>query len=93
MAKQSSNARLLIRETDGIDVYYNLHLDFVPRVGELISLKSVVDWDAGYPSEHLVEVKHVIHTIGDLNKQGEKGYQYVLIYAQRTTATFTIPDR
>ena len=72
-------------------VFYQVKLNWIPRVGELIDLYSHVDQSDNKQSKHHYEVIHVVHLIHDVTNKVErslKGAHFVTIRVRRSTNEF-----
>jgi hypothetical protein len=68
---------------------YEVRLQWVPRVGELIDLYSFVDTVAHQPPAHRYEVVQVIHRLHDVTDKtdlGRDGHHFVRILVKRSTS-------
>ena len=79
-----------ICEIDG--AYYQVHLKWLPRVGDLIDLYSLVDAAARLPPYHRYEVVQVVHKLHDLEKEDTKpysgGHHFVEVYVKPSQSKF-----
>ena len=72
-----------IHEEDG--TYYQVQLEFIPRIGESIKFHSIVDQLDKYPALKYYEVIRIVHEISDVTNRvaNAKGSQYVSIYVKK----------
>lgn len=75
---ETTNAN--IQEING-GAYYQVRLEWVPRVGELIDLWSFVDQASGDAPAHRYEVVQVVHKFQDVSKKSE-GAHFVTIHVR-----------
>jgi len=76
-----------ISEIDG--PYFPVHLQWIPRVGELIDLWSSLDAASGYPPFHWYEVVQVVHKIHDVsNKTGGEGAHFVTVVVRPSSSHY-----
>ncbi len=67
--------------------HYQVILQWVPRVGELIHIFSHVDTQSGDEANHHFEVMKVIHQMSDVpknNANGPGGQHFVSVYVRRS---------
>ena len=80
--KEAVNAN--VSEVGG--AYYPVHLEWVPRVGELIDLWSFIDQASGHAPAHRYEVLQVVHKLHDVSEKGD-GAQFVTVFVKPSTST------
>ena len=71
-----------------LSTVYDVKLDFVPRVGDLIDLYSFVDTASNHQSRHFYEVVKVLHKIHDVTGKFEpslKGHHFVKVFVKVST--------
>jgi len=82
MAPASVNAN--IQEVDG--AYYQVHLSWIPRVGELIDLFSFLDASSGHQAQHSFEVVQVVHKLHDVvehSPSASSGHHFVTVLVKQ----------
>lgn len=64
-----------------IGAYYEVRLEYIPRVGETIDLYSNTDAASGHEPRHLYEVVGVEHKLSDIPRGSDKNLasQFVII--------------
>lgn len=92
MAQQIINAHIIIEndESDksGVEAYYTVELQWIPRIGETITLHSTLDEAEGDPFTHHLEVTKVNHKIVDIaQKQANdtRNLHFVEVKGRRTS--------
>jgi hypothetical protein len=69
----------------GIQAYYKVRLNWIPREGDLIELFSYADQRTGHNPVHFYEVVKVAHKMHDIDKevsQSLNGSHYVEIFVK-----------
>lgn len=80
---EGSNATIVV--SDG--THYNLRLQWVPRVGELIDLHSFLDQMNEKPFRHHYKVVEIVHSLYDVVEDEQfphKGHHYLEIHVELT---------
>jgi len=88
MAKEDFNANICEINQGA---YYKVHLEWIPRVGDLIDLYSHLDKADGYDAKHhyeVVTVVHQVHDITDKDPASTKGYHFPVIHVKKIESPF-----
>ncbi len=75
-----------IKEVDG--AHYPVRLNWVPRIGELIDLYSLMDTSTGDPPVHQYEVVQVVHRLYDVTEKVQKGFHFITVFVKPSSASF-----
>lgn len=77
-----TNAQIhIVEPAEDVDAYYNVHLHFLPRVGEHIELFSNLDQRSGHDHIHKLVVVSVEHNVHDISGD-QTGHHLATIYAK-----------
>ncbi len=85
MADVPATVNATIKEVDG--AHYPVRLNWVPRIGELIDLYSLIDASTGDPPDHQYEVVQVVHRLYDVTKKEPEGFHFITVFVKPSSAS------
>ena len=89
MSKQAIEANI-VEVNDG--PYFNVTLETVPRIGELIDLHSLVDEAGKYPPKKQYEVVQVLHKIYDVPQPPPRETHLAIVAGSHFVVIFVKPS-